>query len=125
MAAKRILRVALLSLIAFSLQAAYVAPARAIEALRAAHCCAARCHHAQSATTASRCCNVAQDGTDAATLSATKASPPSSATAPLLLAPMPLGGVHFATSAGIAPHLALRAALPAAPIYLLTRTLRL
>src|SRR5437899_1427620 len=114
MAARQSLRSAVLVLIAFSLEATYVMPARAVDTLGAAYCCAMRCHHAQTAASASRCCHVKQDGTDVSALSTVKRAHPDVTSAPLFIPPTT---IHLARPIGNAPPLTLRTALPAAPLY--------
>jgi hypothetical protein len=47
------------ALIAFSVQAAYGAPARSTQTMRALRCCAERCDHAKTPAAAGHCCGVA------------------------------------------------------------------
>ncbi len=123
MLAKHSLRVALLCIAVFGLQVAYVAPSQATATLRAAHCCATRCHHARSASAAARCCKVEQGVSDAAALSAPKDGQQSNnIPAPVFVIPAAFqlsSAGDFACS--FSPHVTPRAA----PIFLLTRTLRL
>jgi len=116
------LRVVLLCVAIFGAQVAYVAPARAMATLRAVHCCATRCHHPRSASTAARCCNVQQDVADVAALSPVKYAQPQVIAAPVIVVPTTLQLPNASTLvSSISPHVTPRAA----PIFLFTRTLRL
>src|SRR5690349_4240441 len=122
MTTRHSLRVAVFALICFSLQATYVAPARAAGALRTAHCCATRCHQSRPMTPAQRCCRVEQDGSDVARISAPQRVTPDSS-AVLLISPT--APQIAPATAIVSPRATLRHSLPAAPLYLLTGALRL
>jgi len=122
MTAKRSLRIAIVALIAFSAQAAYAIPARTADEFRAAHCCATHCNHSSSPATANRCCHVEQSGADVATVSASKTLQPPVAISVLFIT---ADTDCIASPVGLALDVTLLSPLPAAPLYLLTRTLRL
>jgi hypothetical protein len=121
MSARTSLRVAVFSLVVLGAQAAYAAPAHAIAGMRARHCCAAHCRHAGSAAAADRCCHLRQSTDDLATLASPRAHLETqvhlAVTAPALV---PAGRATTAS----APEPPGRTAR-AAPLFLLTRTLRL
>ncbi len=122
MSARQSLRVALFSTAVFSLHAAYVAPARTTAMLRAAHCCATRCHRPQSATTTARCCHVQQGVADVATLATGKPVLQQLTATPLLTLSSVADLANFSSFLNYAPRYAIP---PAVPLFLFTRTLRL
>lgn len=117
---RRPLRTAAFLLVALSLQA-YVIPLRANAEIRAITCCAARCHHPRSAAGATRCCGVEQDASDTATLSSSNGVNASATYAPLPSSAA-TGVVYIAIAA---PAFSPRCLPRAAPLFLLTRALRL
>jgi len=117
---KRLFPFALAVLLATSVQAAHAAPLRALAELRAVRCCKDTCRHGQpTRSTARHCCQVAQD--DPGMLAATPGIVPGAAPAVLALdAPLTTPGTpRWTVVAGTAP------VARGAPIFLLTRTLRL
>jgi hypothetical protein len=62
-------RVAILTVLALALNAAYALPARSVATLTARSCCAGHCHHTRSQTAANRCCHVPPSDGGQATLS--------------------------------------------------------
>jgi len=118
-ASKRLIPLAVALLLATSVQVTQGAPFRALAELHATKCCADVCHHGRTKGAARHCCQVAQD--DPGVVGAAKQL----VTAPTLVAvfvdraPAVLGEPAWGVIAGTAP-------LPrAAPLFLLTRTLRL
>ena len=117
---KRVFPFALALLLATSVQVTQGAPLRALAELRAAKCCASVCHHGRTTSGAARhCCRVAQD--DPGVLAAAKQPLVAPALDGVLLdrAPAVLGEPAWGVVAGPAPL------ARAAPVFLLTRTLRL
>jgi len=101
-----------------TVQAAHGAPGRVLAELHAVKCCANGCHHARTNGGARECCGIGQD--DPGVLAATK----------VLHAPPATPAVDLAALALDAPIGERVVALPdargrAAPVFLLTRTLRL
>jgi hypothetical protein len=120
MVSSRSVRLVVLTLVALVVQATYGPPARATAVLRAARCCAVRCHNSRSAAHNGHCCRVFRDSGVLATI------------APVQMVPLPAGagtvaGVVWGSLVvpGPALSLALSGRPRAAPLYLLTRTLRL
>jgi hypothetical protein len=116
---KRLFPFALAVLLATSVQAAHAAPLRALAELRAVRCCKDVCRHGQpTRSTARHCCQVAQD--DPGILAtAQDVGPGPGAVLALDRPPATLGTPQWTVIAGAGP-------LPrGAPIFLLTRTLRL
>ena len=117
---KRLSRASLTLLVAFGVQAAHGAPARATQTLRAVWCCSTSCHHSTSAPAASRCCGVGQSHDDTATI-APKAAAHAAAATPALVTPA------LPTAESLALRRLCTGSLPgarAAPLFLLTRSLR-
>jgi hypothetical protein len=115
---KRLVRSAVALVVAIGVQASHGAPLRSIAAIHAVRCCATDCHHGGTADTARACCGVERD--DPGVLGAAS-PPPAPDTAPLpvvfdLAPPAPLAR----SSVDGVP-----AAARAAPLFLLTETLRL
>lgn len=120
MSSKRLFPFALAVLLATSVQAAHTAPLRAVAELRAVRCCKDTCRRKQpTRSTARHCCQVAQD--DPGILGAGHDVVPEAPVGVLVL-DQPLatpGTPRWTVVAGTSP-------LPrGAPIFLLTRTLRL
>ncbi|MGH7822664.1 MAG: hypothetical protein ACREQ9_23140 [Candidatus Binatia bacterium] len=107
------------TVLAFGLQVGYAAPSRATTELRAVSCCADHCGHSERPAGAAECCNLGQanDG-PAANAAVARADMPAAPTASLVglfaASARPAGDFHVA-----APR------ERAAPIFLLTRSLRL
>jgi hypothetical protein len=117
---KRLFPFALAVVLATSVQAAHAAPLRALAELRAVKCCTHVCRHGRTTkSTARHCCQVAQD--EPGIVAAAQGVAPAAEAAVLVL-DLPaatLGTPRWTIIAGTTP-------LPrGAPIFLLTRTLRL
>jgi hypothetical protein len=122
MSARTRLWAVMLSLALLTVQVAYVVPARASAELRATRCCATHCHHPRSTGGAARCCRIQEPPAEIATLTPAKSRH----------TPESRGVVLALPDSGRAPHgqaLALivgaEATPRAAPVFLLTRALRL
>ena len=115
---KRLVRSAVALVLAIGVQVAHGAPLRSIAAIHAVRCCATNCHHGGTADTARACCGVERD--DPGVLAATSAAPPPDASAlPLVLdVPRPVPSARSFVDA-------VPASARAAPLFLLTETLRL
>jgi len=114
------LRGIVLALSLLTAQAAFLVPTRANAEMRAAHCCATHCHHARSSHAAARCCGLQQPADQTAIKVAKGADKPQ--THSVLLAvveagPWPAGEALLSGAARVTSR--------AAPVFLLTRTLRL
>lgn len=119
--AKRSVRLALLLVTVLSVQVIYVVPAHATDGARAVSCCAAHCHHQRSFGAACRCCQLRPDTSEVATLSSARCPQPSVTTS---VAPAP-ATCAFVPGAGRPADCPRRRLPRAAPLFLLTRTLRL
>lgn len=119
---RHILRIAVVTVLTFALQAAYSPMVQALQQMRAANCCAENCKHTQAFTSASRCgcCQISAvpDAASAATNGKPDLSGPDTAS---------IASVDFASLSGVAPAVkATSAASPrAAPVFLLTLSIRL
>jgi hypothetical protein len=115
---RRIAPAVLAVTLAMTVQAAHGAPGRVLAELHAARCCANTCHHARTNGGARECCGIGQD--DPGVLAGAKVLPAPAATV----------AVDVSAVAVAAPTVERVADLPdargrAAPVFLLTRTLRL
>ena len=122
MSVKRLMAFAQVALIAFSVQAAYGAPARSTQILRAVRCCSSHCNHTKSPAAAGDCCGVAGAGSEFAVSSQTKlpdGGPAMHIVAVELEALLGIDG----NESGCARILPARAR--AAPLFLLTHSLRI
>lgn len=117
---KRLFPLTLALLLATSVQATQGSPLRTLAELRAAHCCSHTCRHGRTTSGAARhCCQVAQD--DPGVLAGAKPAVDAPAVIAVVLDAVPavLGAPASGVVTGTPP-------LPrAAPLFLLTRTLRL
>src|SRR5262245_50858397 len=102
-----------------SVQATHGAPSRAIAELHAAKCCAHVCHHPHNAGAARRCCQVAQDDPGVVVAA-------NELRAPMLLSlPVDVVSAHLGPSSGDVLRDVEAPRGRAAPLFLLSRTLRL
>src|SRR2546423_13825650 len=113
------LLVVLVLLAGLSAGPAVAGPTNTYRVLRASACCKSVCHHAASVGAASHCCGVRTSSEDSATATLTKPSP----TAPTV-APHCVELVPVALQAQVKPVIE-RAHARAAPVFLLTRSLRI
>jgi len=121
-AAKRCVASTLLLVVTFGVQVAYGAPTRSTGVLRALHCCSTRCDHAKSASAAARCCGVPDAGSELTTSPQTKSSDDRHPVqTPLISANVP-AKLDAQRVASLAP---VPATARAAPLFLLTRSLRI
>jgi len=113
------LLVVLVVLAGLSAGPAVAGPTNAYRMLRASACCKSVCHHAASVGAASHCCGVRTSSEDSATVTLTKPSPtaPSVASHSVELVPVELQ----AQARPVIEHTRARAA----PVFLLTRSLRI
>ena len=120
MRSKRLFPFALTLLLAIGVQATEGAPLRALAELRATKCCADVCHHGRPTKGAARhCCQVAQDDPGVLVSAVPPLVAPALAAAFLDRSPAVLGEPSWCSVADPAPQ------ARAAPLYLLTRSLRL
>jgi hypothetical protein len=118
--ARYALRIALVLALAFSVQAAHGAPARAAGVLRALHCCATKCHRTTSAGAAAQCCQVAPSDAD----TAGRAPLPHDLSPALHGVPASILALGLPAVVGAGESFS-GAAARAAPVFLLSRSLRL
>ena len=119
MTKRLVLRWSIALLLVVGSAAAYAAPLQSLAELRALSCCTHDCHHgAGRAVDPERCCGVAQADTAAPAASAAPAA------APALVATLHAISVSPAALASFTP-LSGRVAARAAPLFLLTRSLRI
>jgi len=115
------LRGIVLALSLLTVQAGFLIPARANAELRAVHCCATHCRHARSSHAAARCCGLQRPADQTATIKSTKgADKPQTHSVMLAVieaGPWPAGEALVSGAARVTSR--------AAPVFLLTRTLRL
>jgi hypothetical protein len=118
---KRLSRVLVVLVVLAGLSAgpAVAGPTNTYRVLRASACCKSVCHHAASVGAASHCCGVRTSSEDSANFTLTKVSltAPSVASHSVELIPV---GLH----AQVKPVIE-RAHARAAPVFLLTRSLRI
>jgi hypothetical protein len=115
---KRLVRAAVAVVLAVGVQTAHGAPLRSITTIRAVRCCAANCHHGGTADTARACCGVELD--DPGVLVAASPAPAPDASALPVLFDVPRIVPSPRPFAAAVP-----ASARAAPLFLLTETLRL
>ena len=110
-----------LALSLLTVQAAFLIPTRANAELRAAHCCATHCRHARSSHAAARCCGLQGPADQTATIKSAKGADKPQTHSVLLTVieagPWPAGEAVLSGAARVTSR--------AAPVFLLTRTLRL
>jgi hypothetical protein len=120
MRTRRLAEVVALSLLVLGIETAYAAPMRASSSLRASLCCATHCHHARSPRAANRCCRIVIGEPALATLSLSPLIEPV-ATLAASVAGM---DVECIAPCRLIPVIAEPALARAAPLFILTRSLR-
>ena len=119
MTATRLTAASLTLLVAFGVQAAQGAPLRATRSLRATWCCATTCHHAPTSHGTRECCQARDGDSDTATVRATPTVREPITLAIAVVPPLLAQAAPFRISAE--PAFTARGA----PVFLLTRSLRL
>ena len=121
---KRLISSALVVLVGFGVQVAYGAPTRSTQTIGALWCCSTRCDHAKSPAAAAHCCGVAGGGSELTASPQTKVPEGGPTTTQTLFVELDVASGldgHFSAWAGTAPAARGRAA----PLFLLTRSLRI
>jgi hypothetical protein len=117
---RSLLRWSVALLLVVGTSASYGAATQSIAELRALSCCTHDCGHQKKAADPSRCCGVASPHAGAASVAPTPTSP--APTLVVVLPATPASSAATPTLAAASPDLA---AARAAPVFLLTRSLRI
>ena len=113
---------AVAALMAFSVQAAYGAPARSTQTLRAMSCCSRHCEHPRTPAAAGHCCGVAGAASEVGISSQTKAADGAGAMHAVAVGSHAVASVDGARTGwvGATPEPRARSS----PLFLLTHSLR-